>query len=66
MKKIKTATELLDDLGRVYAELRNGELGMSVAKTAANVAGKMTGVCKTKIEYNKMIQSKSTIPFLED
>ena len=38
---------------------------MNEAKTASNVAGKMIGLWKVKIEYDKMTQSKSKISSLE-
>ncbi len=36
-----------------------------ILKQAANVAGKILSSVKTQIEYNKMVQSKERIPFME-
>ena len=62
---MKNISELRDDLLKVYVEMRNGKLGLDEAKQAANVVGKITGTAKVQMDYNKMIQSKVRIPFLE-
>lgn len=63
--KTKNIVELRNDLMEVYDCLREGKLGIAEAKQAANVAGKIISTAKVQIEYNKMIQSKNRIPFLE-
>lgn len=63
-KKVNTMEELTYDLFEVYNNLRDGEIGQDMAKTSANVAGKIIGASKVQIEYNKMIQSNRQIPFL--
>lgn len=65
MKQPKNITELTNDLAKVYAELRNKEIGEPAAKTAANVAGKLIGACKVTIEYQKMTGDKTPITFLQ-
>lgn len=59
-------TDLRNDLLKVYEGLRNGEVGLNEAKQASNVAGKILSSAKVQIEYNKLVQSKSKIEFLED
>lgn len=54
-----------NDLAEVYTGVRCGKLGNDEAKTASNVAGKIIATAKTQMEYNKMVQSKERIPFLE-
>ena len=63
--KTTNVIDLRKDLLVVYDQLREGKLGMNEAKQAANIAGKIISTAKTQIEYNKMVQSKSRIPFLE-
>ena len=65
MKKITNIVELRNDQCEVYDGLRSGKLGINEVKQAANVAGKIMSSCKIQIEYNKMVQSKEKIPFLE-
>ena len=57
--------DLRDDLVKVYQDLRAGKLGTNEAKQAANVSGKILSTAKAQMEYNKMVQSKSRIKFLE-
>lgn len=56
---------LREDLIKVYENLRSGNLGTNEAKQAANVAGKILSTAKAQMEYNKMVQSKKKIKFLE-
>ena len=63
--KTKNVVELRNELLNVFDELRSGDLGTSEAKQAANVAGKIISSAKIQMEYNKMVQSKSRIPFLD-
>ena len=62
---MKNIVELRNDLLKVYTEMRGGNLGLDEAKQASNVAGKIMSSAKVQMEYNKMVQSKSRIPFLE-
>ena len=62
---MKNIVDLRDDLMKVYQQLRSGKLGTDEAKQSANVAGKIISTAKTQMEYNKMVQSKDRIPFLE-
>lgn len=56
---------LRNDLITVYEDLRSGKIGNDEAKQAANVAGKIMSTCKSQLEYNKMVQSKRKISFLD-
>jgi len=62
---MKNIVELREDLLKVYTDLRAGDVGLNEAKQAANVAGKIMSTAKVQMEYNKMIQSKKRIAFLE-
>jgi hypothetical protein len=64
-KKINNIVDLRNDLIDVYDLLRNGEIGTAEVKDAANLAGKIHSSCKIQMEYNRMVQSKERIPFLE-
>lgn len=57
--------DLRNDLIEMYNKLRAGEIGIDEAKHAANVCGKIMSTAKTQLEYNKMIQSKRKINFLD-
>jgi len=63
--KTTNIVELREDLLSIYDNLREGKLGTDEVKQAANVAGKIISTAKSQMEYNKMIQSKSRIPFME-
>ena len=65
-KKITNIENLRNELCTMYEQLRTGDIGLSEAKQAANVAGKIISSVKTEMEYNKMIQSKDTIPFMNN
>ena len=57
--------DLREDLVKVYQDLRAGKLGTTEAKQSANVAGKILSTAKAQMEYNKMVQSKERIKFME-
>ena len=61
----KNVENLRNDLLKVYDGLRKGKIGLDEAKQAANVSGKIIGSVKIQIQYNKMVQSKERIPFME-
>lgn len=62
---IMNVLNLRNDLIEVYQQLRAGKIGMSEAKEAANVSGKIISTAKLQLEYNKTIQSKRKIKFLD-
>ena len=57
--------QLRNDLISLYADMREGKIGLDEAKHAANVAGKIMSTAKTQLEYNRMIQAKRKILFLD-
>lgn len=63
--KVTTSKDLLKDLTNVYEGVRNGELSLNQAKEAANVAGKITGLVKVQLDYNKWVKNGKEIDFLE-
>jgi hypothetical protein len=58
-------TELRNDLLKVYDELRNKKIGISEAKEAANIVGKVVSSAKAQLEYNKWAGSKAAIEFMQ-
>ena len=57
---------LMTDLQSLYSELRNGQIKPTLAKDAANVAGKLINASRVKIEYNKITKQETKIDFLEN
>lgn len=57
--------ELRNDLICLYQDLRAGKIGMDEAKHSANVSGKIMSTAAKQMEYNKMIQAKRKIAFLD-
>lgn len=64
MKQSTNAVELRDTLLQVHNELLNGERGISEVKVSGNIAGKIIATIKIQLEYNKMVQSKKEILFM--
>ena len=63
MENVKT---LRDDLIKAYSGLRSGKIGISEAKSLANMAGKIMSTAKVQMEFNKMTgNNKRNIRFLE-
>lgn len=65
-KQVKNITDMTADLLDMYNQVRDNDIGISEAKAAANVAGKVISSIKIKIEYNKMTGLQSKIKFMED
>ena len=62
---MKNVLDLRNDLLTVYDGLKTGKLGINEVKQSANVAGKILATAKVQMEYNKMVQSKKRIKFLD-
>jgi hypothetical protein len=62
---MNTATELRDELAKVFEELRNGTIKPKEAGELANVAGKMINSAKVQLEYHALRKTTPKIPFLE-
>lgn len=63
---VDNVKKLRDDLLQTYALLRSGEVGISEAKSVANMAGKIMSTAKTQLEYNKFAgDNNKKIQFLE-
>ena len=62
--QVENITDLRNDLMKVYNSVRMKEIGISEAKEAANVAGKIISSAKTQMESNKYVGSKDSIEFL--
>jgi len=62
--KTTNVVELRNDLLKIYDRFREGKAGIDEVKQSANLAGKIMSTAKAQIEYNKMIQSKNRIGFL--
>ena len=62
MKNIK---ELRNDLIENYEKMKTNEMRLKTGKELANVAGKILTSIKLELDYNKLIESKKRIKFLE-
>jgi CRISPR/Cas system CSM-associated protein Csm2 small subunit len=56
-------TELRNDLSKLYAEIRNGQIKLDMAKEATNAAGKILKSVAVQIAYAEMRKEKTEIPF---
>ena len=65
MMKTTNVVELRNELLVVFDKHREGKMGNDEVKQAANIAGKIISSAKVQMEYNKMVQSKNRIPFLD-
>jgi len=63
---MKTATQLRNDLAKVFDELRAGAIDTKHASELANIAGKMISSAKAQLEYYELTGDKPVIPFLEE
>jgi len=62
MSNIKT---LRDDLLSSFEDLKSGKLKSKDAKELTNLAGKIILSAKVQLDYNKQIDSKRKIAFLD-
>lgn len=66
MKKVTNINDLTSEMTDVFNEVREKTMPESEAKILANVAGKLIGACKVKLEYNKFVGCNEPVKFLED
>lgn len=62
---LENIVDLRDQLRETTSQVRDGKIGAQVASVIFNGCGKIISSAKLQIEYNKMIQSKERISFLE-
>lgn len=60
------ASELRDQLARVFEELRSGAIKPGEAAELANLAGKMIASAKVQVEYYALRKEAPDISFLKD
>lgn len=65
LKSITNARDLMTDLGRAYADVRNGEIELKEAAILSNLADKMIGCAKSEIKYRQARNERPDIPFFE-
>ena len=65
LKPITNARGLLIDLGRAYADVRNGEIELKEAAILSNLADKIIGCAKAEIKYRQARNERPDIPFFE-
>lgn len=65
MAEINNIQDLTNDLVKNYKNLCDGSLEPKMAKEISNMAGKIIGSAKVNLEYNKLMDKKTKIPFLE-
>lgn len=63
--KINNIQDLTSNLVVNYEKLCNGELKPKEAKEISNMAGKIIGSAKVNLEYNKQMNYKRKISFLD-
>ena len=63
--KISNVQDLTNHLIGNYEKLSDGVLLPKVAKEISNMAGKIIGSAKVNLEYNKFMELKRKIPFLD-
>jgi len=59
------ATELREDLLKVYEGLRNGTMNRRAAVEVNNTAGKIIASAKIQLEYSRLRKETPEIPFLK-
>ena len=62
---MQNITELRTSLADNYTKMKGGKMTLGVGKELANTAGKIINSLKVELEYNSLLDIKSTIPFLE-
>ena len=63
---MNTASELRDELAKVFAQLKAGEIKPGEAAELANLAGKMIASAKVQVEYYALRKESPEIGFLKD
>ena len=58
-------TSLRNDLAKMYAEIRNGQIKPELAKEATNTAGKILKSVAVQLTYAELRKQKPEIPFAE-
>jgi hypothetical protein len=62
---MKNITELRDELGQVFHELRDGSLSAKEASEINNSAGKIINTLKVELEYYHLAKEKPDIKYFK-
>ncbi len=62
---MQNITELTKSLIENYEKMRAEEMPLKTGKELANTAGKILNSLRLKLEYNKTLEIKDKIPFLD-
>lgn len=62
---MQNITELTESLIENYEKMRAEEMPLKTGKELANTAGKILNSLRLKLEYNKTLEIKDKIPFLD-
>ncbi len=62
---MKNANEMTEELQSIFDKLNIGEIDRQTASEMTNAVGKMIGLAKVQLEYQKLTGRKGQIPFLE-
>ncbi len=66
MKQIKHVRDLQQNMIELFELIEQGEIPLSEAKELNNAAGKILNCSKVELNYNKFMETKRKIPFIED
>lgn len=59
-------SQLNTELMNTIDELKNGQKTIDEANAIANLAGKIVGIMRVKIEYARARKEMPSVPFIED
>ena len=62
---MRNITELTESLIENYEKMKDETMPMKMGKELANTAGKILNSLRLKLEYNKILEIKDKIPFLD-
>lgn len=62
---MKNVTELRNELGALFTQLKSGKIEPKIAKELNNAAGKIINSCKVQLEYQAFKTTAPKIKFLE-
>ena len=62
---MKNVKELRDSLVQSYVGVQKDEMPLNTAKQLANTAGRILNSVKLELEYNKAVNVKKNIEFME-
>ncbi len=65
MKEINHVRDLQDKMIALFEALETEEISLAQAKEMNNTSGKILKCSKIELDYNKVMERKKVIPFIE-